>query len=175
MVVLPLTVGAVGQVLYNLRAADRREIEATVHRFDSDALAHATCACRLGFVAAAEEPLSPEGYGGARLTPVAVLAAGELWPGVWQLGLFATPRWPEVGRGVTRFARRWLKPRLLALGAHRAQAFSIADHDEAQRWMLRLGAHCEATLAGWGKGGEDFKVFVWRRDRQGRESESCAS
>jgi hypothetical protein len=173
MVVLPLTVEAVGQVLYNLRAADRREIEATVHRFDSRALAEATCACRLGFVAAVEDPPSPmgyggagppspEGYGGASLTPIAVLAAGELWPGVWQLGLFATPRWPEVGGAVTRFARRWLEPRLRALGAHRAQAFSLADHDDAHRWMLRLGARCEATLAGWGRGGEDFKVFVWR-------------
>ena len=151
MLVLPLTVGAVGQVLYNLRPADRREIEATVHRFDSNALAEATCACRLGFVAAAKD-----------LTPVAVLAAGELWPGVWQLGLFATPRWPEVGRAVTRFARPWLDQRLRALGAHRAQAFSLADNQEAHRWMLRLGARCEATLAGWGKRGEDFKVFVWR-------------
>lgn len=151
MVVLPLTVGPVSEVLYNLRAADRREIEATVHRFDSHALALATCACRLGFVAADED-----------LTPIAVLAAGELWPGVWQLGLFATPRWPEVGRAVTRLARRWLAPRLRALGAHRAQAFSIAGHEEAQRWMLRLGARCEATLSGWGRGGEDFKVFVWR-------------
>jgi len=164
MLVLPLTVEAVGEVLYNLRAADRREIEATVHRFDSAALARATCGCRLGFVAAADD-----------LTPVAALAACELWPGVWQLGLFATPRWPEVGRSVTRFARRWLGSRLDALGAHRAQAFSIAGHEEAQRWMLRLGARCEATLAGWGKGGEDFKVFVWRRDRQGKESEPCAS
>ena len=151
MVVLPLTVEAVGQVLYNLRPGDRREIEATVHRFDSQRLAEATCACRLGFAAAA-----------ADLTPVAVLAAGEPWPGVWQLGLFATPRWPEVGRAVTRFAKPWLEKQLRALGAHRAQAFSIADHDEAHRWMLRLGARCEATLAGWGRGGEDFKVFVWR-------------
>ena len=151
MVVLPLTVEAVGQVLYNLRPSDRREIEATVHRFDSQRLAEATCACRLGFAAAA-----------ADLTPVAVLAAGEPWPGVWQLGLFATPRWPEVGRAVTRFAKPWLEKQLRALGAHRAQAFSIADHDEAHRWMLRLGASCEATLAGWGRGGEDFKVFVWR-------------
>lgn len=151
MIVLPLTVEAVGQVLYNLRAADRREIEATVHRFDSEVLARATCACRLGFVAASND-----------WVPVAVLAAGELWPGVWQLGLFATPRWPEVGRAVTRFAKPWLVERLRALGAHRAQAFSIADHEDAHRWMLRLGAHCEATLAGWGRGGEDFKVFVWR-------------
>jgi hypothetical protein len=162
MVVLPLAVEAVGYVLYNLRALDRREIEATVHRFDSHALALATCACRLGFVAAVDDPPSPGGYGGASLTPVAVLAAGELWPGVWQLGLFATPRWPEVGRAVTRFARPWLEERLRALGVHRAQAFSLADHDEAHRWMLRLGARCEATLAGWGRGGEDFKVFVWR-------------
>jgi hypothetical protein len=147
-------------VLYNLRAADRREIEATVARFDSEALAAVTCACRLGFVAAA-----------ADLTPVAVLAAGELWPGVWQLGMFATPRWPEVGRGVTRLARRWLPAQLGALGAHRAQAFSLAEHEQGHRWMLSLGARCEATLRAWGRNGEDFKLFVWLNRRNDR----CAS
>ena len=160
MHILPLTPRAVGQVLYNLREADRREIEATVFRFDSDALAAASCACRLGFVAAADD-----------LTPVAVLAAGELWPGVWQLGMFATPRWPEVALGVTRHARRWLRGQLRALGAHRAQAFSLAGHAAAHRWMLRLGARCEATLTGWGRGGEDFKVFVWLN----RRIDPCAS
>ena len=123
MVVLPLTVEAVGQVLYNLRPGDRREIEATVHRFDSQRLAEATCACRLGFVAAA-----------ADLTPVAVLAAGEPWPGVWQLGLFATPRWPEVGRAVTRFAKPWLEKQLRALGAHRAQ---VREDQQAPAHVLR--------------------------------------
>lgn len=151
MIALPLTVEAVAHVLYNLRDEDRRELEATLWRFDSQALAEATASCRLGFVAAADD-----------LTPVAALAAHEAWPGVWQLGMFATPRWPEVALAATRLVRRLFHVKWTEVGAHRAHAFSIADHEDAHRWMLRLGARCEATLAGWGRGGEDFKLFVWR-------------
>ena len=152
MILLPLTVEAVGHVLFNLRDVDRRELEATCWRFDSELLARATCTARLGFIAAADD-----------LTPVAAVAAGECWPSVWQVGMFATPRWPEVGIPATHAVRRLFHGKLPALGAKRLQAFSIADHHEAHRWMLVLGARCEATLSGWGKGGEDFKVFVWRR------------
>lgn len=152
MILLPLTVEAVGHVLFNLRDCDRRELDATLWRFDSEALAHATCAARLGFVAAADD-----------LTPVAAVAAGEVWPTVWQVGMFATPRWPEIALPCTLAVRRLFHVKLAELGAKRLHAFSIADHEIAHRWMLRLGARCEATLGGWGKGGEDFKVFVWRR------------
>lgn len=152
MILLPLTVEAVGHVLFNLREADRRELAATLWRFDSQLLAEATACCRLGFVACADD-----------LTPVAAFGAHETWPGVWQVGMFATPRWPEVAMAATRAIRRVFHGKMAEVGAHRAHAFSIADHEEAHRWMLRLGARCEATLGGWGKGGEDFKVFVWRR------------
>ncbi len=152
MILLPLTVDAVGHVLFNLREADRRELQATLWRYDSQALAEATASCQIGFVAAADD-----------LTPVAAFAAHEVWPGVWQLGMFATPRWPEVGRQSTRAVLEMFHGKWAEVGAHRAHAFSIADHIEAHRWMLRLGAHCESTLHGWGRGGEDFKLFVWRR------------
>ena len=152
MIALPLTADAVGHVLFNLRDADRRELDATLWRFDSAMLAEAACLARIGFVAHADD-----------LTPVAVVGAHEEWPGVWRVGAFATPRWPEVGRQVTRFVSRLFHVKLAELGAHRLHAYSIADHEIAHRWMLRLGARCEATLQGYGKGGEDFKLFVWRR------------
>lgn len=151
MRVLPLRPGPVGQVLYNLRAADRAELAATLWNFDSGVIASAACEARFGFVALADDG-----------TPVAVAGAQELWPGVFQVGLFATPRWPEVARGVTRAILRDLRPALVAAGAHRAQAFSHAGHEEAHRWLLRLGARCEARLGGWGRGGEDFLLFAWR-------------
>ena len=152
MILLPLTVDAVGHVLFNLRDADRRELAATQWRFDSQVMAEAAAACRLGFVACADD-----------LTPVAAFGAHEAWPGVWQVGMFATPRWPEVALPATRAVLRLFHVKWQEVQAHRAHAFSIADHEEAHRWMLRLGARCEATLQGYGKGGEDFKLFVWRR------------
>ncbi len=143
--------GLVAQVLYNLRAADRAELEATLWRFDSARLSQAAGGARFGFVALAED--------GA---PVAVAGATEAWPGVFQVGLFATPRWPEVAGAVTRVLLRDLGPALVAAGAHRAHAFSHADHRQSHRWLLRLGARCEARLSGWGRHGEDFLLFTWR-------------
>ncbi len=153
----PLAPGPIAQVLYNLRDQDRRELAATLWRFDSASLAAAAAEARLGFVALAGD--------GA---PVAVAGAAELWPGVFQVGLFATPRWREVAAGVTRAIRRDLGPALVAAGAHRAHAFSHAAHHEAHRWLLRLGACCEARLPGWGRGGEDFLLFAWNDPRRFR-------
>ena len=147
----PLHPAPIAQVLYNLREADRRELGATLWRLDSGGLALASAQTRLGFVALADD--------GA---PVAVAGAQEIWPGVFQVGLFATPRWPEVAGGVTRALRRDLGPAVIASGAHRAHAFSHAANEESHRWLLRLGARCEARLAGWGRGGEDFLLFTWR-------------
>lgn len=147
----PLAPGPVAHVLYNLRQADRAELAATLWRFDGAALAAASAEARFGFVALADDD-----------APVAVAGAQELWPGVFQVGLFATPRWPEVARGVTRALRRDLGPALVAAGAHRAHAFSHAAHATAHRWLLRLGARCEARLTGWGRDGSDFLLFAWR-------------
>lgn len=157
MIRAPLSAGPIAQVLYNLRAADREELEATLWRFDSAALAEASAGARLGFVALADD--------GA---PVAVLGANEVWPGVFQVGLFATPRWPEVALAVTRAVQRDLAPAIVAAGGHRAHAFSHAAHHEAHRWLKSLGARQEARLAGWGRRGEDFLLFVWTGPEAGR-------
>jgi hypothetical protein len=147
----PLQPDLVAEVLYNLRDADRAELTATLWHFDSRLIAEASRGARFGFVALAGD--------GA---PVAVAGASEVWPGVFQVGLFATPRWPEIAAAVTRALRRDLAPAVIAAGAHRVHAFSLASHAEAHRWMLRLGARCEARLQGWGRGGEDFLLFAWR-------------
>lgn len=146
----PLEPRLVAQVLYNLRDADRAELSATLWQFDSQLIAEAAKGARFGFVA-----LTDDG------APTAVAGASEVWPGVFQVGLFATPRWREVAAGVTRALRRDLAPALVGAGAHRAHAFSLATHDEAHRWLSRLGARCEARLRAWGRGGEDFLLFAW--------------
>lgn len=152
MKLLPLARGPVEHIAYNLRQADREELAATCWRLDSALLARTADACRLGFVAAADDG-----------TPVAAFGATEAWPGVWQVGMFATARWPEVALAATRHARRVLMPAVRDTGAHRAHAFSLATHTEAHRWLEWLGASRETTLRGWGRGGEDFILFAWWR------------
>ena len=151
MRLLPLIEPAVASVAYNLRQADREELAATMARFDSSAIAAAAVRVLFGFVAATDDGV-----------PVAAVGANEVWPGVYQVGMFATARWPEVALGTTRHVKRWLMPAIREAGVHRAHAFSLATHQEAHRWLFWLGARVEARLAGWGKGGEDFLLFVWR-------------
>jgi len=154
MQTLPLSPAPLRAVLENLRPADRAELAATLWDFDPAAVAEASATARFGFVA-----LAADGQ------PVAACGAAELWPGCYQVGLFATPRWPEVAGAVTRRIRRVLLPALLAAGARRAQAMSDARHAAAHRWLRRLGARCEARLQAFGTGGEDFLLFAWTRDR----------
>lgn len=151
MRLLPLTELAAASIAYNLRREDREELAATMDEFDSSRIAWASARATLGFIAATDDGI-----------PVAAVGAALLWPGVWQVGMFATRLWPEVALGTTRHVKRWLMPAVRATGAHRAHAYSLASHETAHRWLLRLGARCEARLPGWGKGGEEFLMFVWR-------------
>ena len=154
MTLLPFAARTIRAVLEDLRPADRAELAATLWDFDPRSLAEASAQAPLGFVA-----------GDATGRPVAVVGAVELWPGCWQVGLFATPAWPRVARAVSLRIRRRLVPVLLDAGARRAQAFSDARNEEAHRWLARLGARREARLAAFGRNGEDFLLYAWTRER----------
>lgn len=151
MRLLPLSEAALGYIAYNLRREDRQELAATMDEFDSSRIAWASARATMGFIAATDDGL-----------PVAAVGAVLLWPGVYQVGMFATVLWPEVALGTTRHVKRWLMPAVREAGAHRVHAFSLATHHKAHRWVLRLGARCEARLSGWGKNAEDFLLFTWR-------------
>ncbi len=154
MKLLPLELAAVEAIARAMREADAREIYATRATEDAAQLAlDVVRYSRLGAVMATED--------GA---PVAAIGAVEGWPGVWQVWMFATDRWPEVALGTTRWAQRVLKPALLAAGAHRAECRSLARNRATHRWLESLGARAEALHSGYGKAAEDFITFAWRRD-----------
>ena len=92
---------------------------------------------------------------------VAVGDAMETRPGVLTLWMFATDRFPEVALPLTRFVKKRLLAPLVAAGAHRIEAVSIAGHEQAHRWIKCLGLTYEATCRGYGKGGETFVQFAW--------------
>jgi hypothetical protein len=149
----PLELSAVTAIARSMRAADRREIFACRFREDPDELAAqvlavATC----GFVA-----WSPA-------QPVAVVAAVEAWPGFWRVAMFATDQWPRVAASTTRAVRRAMIPALLVAGGRRAECCSDAEHQDAHRWLVRLGFVPEARLWSYGKRGEDFILFAWRAE-----------
>ncbi len=153
MRLLPLTRDHVGAVARAMRAADRAEIYATRRDEDWRALAEdAVGFSRLGAVAAAADG-----------TPVVAAGGVECWPGLWQVWMFATPRWPEVALGMTRWARRHFAPALVAAGAHRAECRSLAGNLAAHRWLAALGAVAEACQEDYGRNRESFITFAWRR------------
>ena len=40
----------------------------------------------------------------------------------------------------------------------------MEGHVVAQRWLEALGAHRESTAYGFGRNGEDFHTYVWRKE-----------
>jgi RimJ/RimL family protein N-acetyltransferase len=85
-------------------------------------------------------------------------------PRVWEVFGFGTACWPSVILSMTRYATRAIMPSLLRVGFHRAECRALAVHEDSRRWIEFLGAHEEGVLKGYGRGGEDFVSYVWRRD-----------
>ena len=136
-----------------LREEDKREQNAL--RWDDTDQALAATMMNFGspaWIACAENPLEPVYAFG--LTP--------LRPGVWSLWGFGTDRWPHVALKVTRWARRVIVPSLPEMG-HRVECYCLASKVSAHRWLERFGAVEEGTLRGYGRNGEDFKLFSWTK------------
>lgn len=136
----------------NLRAGDREELFATMWTDNPDDLAiqHMRLG-EFGWLA----------WHDGR--PVAAVGAAPRWPGVWSVWGFGTDEFNKAGLTLAKHIKRVIIPTLYQRGAHRADAYSLATHDEAHKWMISLGAYAETRIAGYGKGGEDFILFAWDR------------
>jgi hypothetical protein len=80
----------------NMRDIDKKEVYAT--RWDENPATLVDSILsngRFGWVAGGEDGI-----------PIAAFGAVPMWPGVWQVWMFATDRWPEVSVGVTKFIKR---------------------------------------------------------------------
>src|SRR3546814_15202527 len=55
-------------------------------------------------------------------------------------------------------------PALVEVGAHRAECHSMEGHAEAHAWLELLGAEREGVRPRFGKNGEGFVCFSWRRE-----------
>lgn len=150
---------AVLQVCQNLRADDWREISACRWPdFTPEALAGDVEALQAWACVAYKVN-----------DPIAVMGATPHRPGVFGGYMFATDRFSEIGLPMTKWARRQFFPALRALGAHRVEAHSIADHYKAHAWIEAIGARKEGDVPRFGAGGEDFVRFayLWDEDNSG--------
>jgi hypothetical protein len=135
----------------NMRDIDKVEVYAT--RWDNDPATlvdNILANGKFGFIAANDEGV-----------PVAAFGAVPMWPGVWQVWMFATDRWPEVSLGVTKYIKRIMIPSVKATDWHRAECRSVEGHVVAHRWLEMLGATRESSLPFFGKNKDTFHVYSW--------------
>lgn len=99
--------------------------------------------------------------------PVAVGAMVEGRPNVITIMFFATDDFDRIALDLARFCKRRLFPRYRNAGAHRIECIAIDDQPANHRWIEMLGMKHEATLRGFGKGGETFRQFAWVADDAG--------
>jgi hypothetical protein len=135
----------------NMRDIDKKEVYAT--RWDENPATLVDSILsngRFGWVAGGEDGI-----------PIAAFGAVPMWPGVWQVWMFATDRWPEVSVGVTKFIKRIMIPSVKSSDWHRAECRSIEGHDVAHRWLEMLGATREGALPYFGKNKDTFHVYSW--------------
>lgn len=135
-----------------MRARDRDEIYAT--RFGADPAEVARDAVNTGAF-----------RWGAYLDgrPVAAIGAFPRWPNVWTVWAYGTDEWPHVILSLTRHVRRFMLPALYRAGAIRADCLALEAHMDARHWLEHLGAEPEKRLDNWGKNGQTFISYVWRR------------
>ena len=146
----PVNADDVYHVALHMRERDQREIYATAWRDDPVDVTTDCLVCpEFSWIVGDHEP-------------VAVVGAKPIHPGVWRVFMFATDRWSQVSLFLTKFIKRVMIPALRSIGAHRAECLSIEGYDAAHRWLEFLGARHEGTQSGYGKAGEDFRLYVWR-------------
>jgi len=140
-------------VAVNMREEDEREIFATRWSKNPSNLCDTIMSYgNFGWVAGSDEG-----------EPIAAFGAMPTWNGVWQVWMFATPRWKEVSYGVTKFIKRVMIPALEDSGLHRAECRSIEGHTTAHRWLESLGATKESECKHYGSNGEKFYIYCWTR------------
>jgi hypothetical protein len=151
-----LELTALAYIVRNMRERDREEIFATRHSADMDEFVLHIFNQRYTGVAAI-------GYADDH-TPVAAYGIYQAWGGVHWMWMFATDRWPEVMLGMTRYAKRQAIPHAFKHGMTLGQCFSLAGYDQIHRWIRMLGGVEDCRLTKWGKNGEDFVRFIWKRN-----------
>lgn len=95
--------------------------------------------------------------------PVAAFGSRRMFGSRQSLWFFATDRWDEVRLGVTKFAIKTLIPYLFSNGMTHGECLSLSAYPQIHKWLKLLGGKEGDELRDWGKNGENFKRFIWRK------------
>jgi hypothetical protein len=96
--------------------------------------------------------------------PVAVGGMLLHRPNVATLLFFASDAFAgRVAADFTRFVKQRLFPGYVAKGVHRIECQSLEDYTSVHNWLEVLGLKREATMPGFGRGGETYIQFSWTK------------
>lgn len=142
-------------VLGALRPQDREEIQCQIPDDMEPQHIAATMVVpdRVFIVYLGLEPVAAFGF-----LPIAL--AGNVLSGFAYGTLKMTKR---VTAKITRFVKTELKPRWRAAGVTRVEIRAQASHPDAHVWLQSAGADLDCLLMGWGKHGENFRLYSWTR------------
>jgi hypothetical protein len=94
--------------------------------------------------------------------PVCIWVGITTHPGVWSIGLWATPKFPKIAKFVTKMCVTHIFQAIMETGCHRIECKSIVGYNAVHKWLLFLGfRQSEHKLEKYGKNGEDFLIFEW--------------
>ncbi len=160
----PMTYEHTLYVVQNMRQLDRDEVFATHYPFtDEDEITDDEYMARMTFESGTRQGFGWVAYAGDE--PVAVIGISNMWPGVANVWMMATDRWPLIAFGLTRWAKRAILSVIRSADLHRVQCWSMSGHHVAHRWLRALGAKEECMAPGFGRLGETFHLFAWVKGR----------
>ena len=144
---------AISFILSNCRARDRKEIAATMSQET---------------VELAVREMWPgrewgEIFYDALGLPACFIMFHAITPVALTASLIATDSWRDVAPRVIRWGLKLFKPQALEAGFLRVECRAMAGHTDAI-WMLeRLGFTLEAFVPDFGRDGQLFLQYAWRR------------
>lgn len=94
--------------------------------------------------------------------PLAIIAFHAITPKALAVSMLATDDWPRVAREAWRWAMRVARPTLLARGYTRAECRTMKGHEDAIRFLERLGFRLECQIPNFGASGSAFLQYAWR-------------
>lgn len=146
-------------VAANIRPEDWREIAAQLPEGTTPTQAGAIC-----YAAGRSWVATWKGQ------PIAAFGVSPIAASVLSIWAWGTPQMWRSVPAITRYVDNDLAPEWERLGITRIEARSIADHEQAHRWLRRLGFE-ETPCPEFGRGGEDYVLFYFtRKMRKARPS-----
>jgi RimJ/RimL family protein N-acetyltransferase len=149
--VVDATLRDLSYIAAHMRASDRAEVEAQIDEWS--AVTVAALSLR-DFAYVVELNGNPE----------AAFGCGQVRKGYWIAWSWGTDRLTKCLPVMIPFIKEQLQPAVYEAGALRVEARALASHQQARRFLERIGGSFRCVLPAYGKNGEAFVLYDWTRE-----------